>query len=333
LLYEIRSLKHIDAESTEEAIFWLKEYGCRARMIAGGTDLLGLIKDRVEAPEVLINIKLIPEMKRMVGDEERGLRIGAAIPLSEIERSDLVRTKYPILAAAARQVGTTQIRNMGTIGGNILQRPQCMYFRNPDFACHKKGKSRCYAIAGEHRDYYSILEYGKCVMAHPSDMAPALIALTAKAIIAGSNGEREIALEDLFLGPNDVRETSLRTDEILLGFRVPDPGSRNLQTFLKQRIRRSFDFALVNVAVAARIEEQICREIRIVMGGVAPFPYLKANVSELIEGKRLTGDIALKAAEALVAPARPLPMNRYKVDVAKNMVVRALASLSKEAGP
>lgn len=164
-------------------------------------------------------------------------------------------------------------------------------------------------------------------MAHPSDMAPALIALKAKAVIAGWDGERQAPLEDLFLGPDHARETALQPDELLLGFQVPNPEGQTFQSFLKHRIRRSFDFALASVAVVALITEQICRDIRIVLGGVAPFPYLNSHASDFIRGKRLTREIVWQAAEASVAGARPLPMNRYKIEVVKALVERALTSI------
>jgi xanthine dehydrogenase YagS FAD-binding subunit len=329
LLYEIPALKHIDPQTTAEAVFWLQEYGPRARISAGGTDLLGLLKDRIEAAEVLINVKDIAEMKRLAFQEKKGFRIGAAVTLNQLESSDIIRTKFPILAAAARQVGTTQIRNMGTIGGNILQRPQCVYFRNPDFPCRKKGQTRCYAAAGEHRDHCAVLEYGKCVIAHPSDMAPALIALNASAVIAGKDGMREVPLEDFFLGGNYARETVLGFDELLLGFTVPD-GVRGSQIFLKSRIRHSFDFALVSVAVAAQVKDGICHDLRIVLGGVAPFPYLDRYVSEMIRGKKIDRDIALQAGQESLKKARPLPGNGYKVEAAKNLVARAVLSISED---
>ncbi len=329
MLYEIPALKHIDAQNAEEAIFWLNEYGPKSKVLAGGTDLLGLMKDRLEDAEVLINVKPISGMTGIDYDEKQGLKIGAAVTLNRLESSDIIRTKFPALAAAAGQVGTTQIRNMGTVGGNILQRPQCMYFRNPDFLCRKKGNPRCYAAGGEHRDHYAILEYGKCVMAHPSDMAPALIALKARAVIAGRNGEREVPLEDFFLGADHERETVLKTGELLLGFTMPDEGLS--QVFLKSRIRHSFDFALVSAAVAVKMEEGICRDVRIVLGGVAPFPYLDGGASEIIRGKKIGPELASQAAEACLKKARPLPRNGYKVDAARNLIERALQSMTSDS--
>src|SRR4030042_5996476 len=218
MLLELPTFKHMNPVSIKEGVFRLHKYGKKAKVIAGGTDLLGLMKDRVEGPElkmpeVLINIKSIPEMNFITYDKEQGLRIGATVTLNRLQASDTVKEKYNILSQAVRQVGTTQLRNMGTIGGNLCQRPRCMYFRHPHFICYKKGGTKCDAMLGEHRDYHSIFGNGKCVMAHPSDMAPALIALNARVIIASPEGEKKIPLQDFFLGPNHFAEVVLKPDE------------------------------------------------------------------------------------------------------------------------
>ena len=178
MLLDLPPFEHIDATTTEDAVSSLRKMGKKARVIAGGSDLLGLMKDRVkgpemEIPEALVNIKTIPEIRRITLDREGDVRIGAAVPLNDLGNDALLQAEYPILPQAARQVGTAQIRNVGTLGGNLCQRPRCMYFRHPLFLCFKKGGNRCFAVTGEHRDYHSIIRYGRCVMAHPSDMAPA----------------------------------------------------------------------------------------------------------------------------------------------------------------
>jgi xanthine dehydrogenase YagS FAD-binding subunit len=332
MLFELPSFEHVDAMEVKEAVSYLCEYGEKARVVAGGTDLLSLMKDRIEGPELktpelLINIKTIPEINRITYSEEKGLRIGAAVTLNHIATSGVIKQRFNILSQAARQVGTTQIRNMGTIGGNICQRSRCLYFRHPHFICFKKGGSKCYAATGEHRYYHSILENGKCVMAHPSDMAPALIALKAEALISSPEGEKKLPLEDFFLGPNNFTETVLKADEFLTEIHVPTQNDITHQLFLKQRIRHSADFALSSVATAARISDGICEDIRIVLGGIAPHPYLASLASEVVKGRRLNESLISQAAEASVEGAKPLPMNGYKVDLTKAMVRRALTSI------
>jgi xanthine dehydrogenase YagS FAD-binding subunit len=329
MFMELSEVKHVDAKDSQKAVYWLKEYGDRARIIAGATDLLSLMKDRIEGPglktpEVLVNIKTIPGMNEIGYDKSGRLRIGAGVTLDRIETSQIIGEKFPILSQAASQVGTLQLRNMGTLGGNICQRPRCMYFRHPHFICRKKGGKMCFAITGEHRDYYAIINNGKCVTAHPSDMAPALVALNAKVVIAGSDGKREIPLQELFLGPNEVNETILQPDEILTEFLVPNRKEKLYQFFLKQRIRRSFDFALTSVAAVAQIDQEVCTEIRMVLGGVAPFPYVALEAEQVLKGKKFSDELISMAADASVKEARPLPMNNYKKDLTRVSVIQVL---------
>lgn len=334
MLYELPAFEHADAESIQEAVSWLGKWGNDARVIAGGTDLLGLMKDGLEGPQlktpqVLINVKRIAEMKRIDHDDEFGLRIGAAVKLNQLGASDIIPKRFNILSQAARQIGTTQIRNMGTVGGNLCQRPRCMYFRHPDFLCYKKGGRTCYAVSGEHRYDHSVTKYGKCVVAHPSDMAPALIALNASAIIATSNGERKVPLQDFFLAQNDYTETVLKPGELLVEVRVPNVSSKTNQLFLKHRVRHASDFALVSVAMVAEMSEGIVQDIRIVMGGIAPFPYVADRIEEMINGKGLDAKLISRVVEASMDGARPLPQNGYKIDLAKALVKRALESIRK----
>jgi len=332
MLFELPSFEHVDARDMKEVAFWLQKYGGKAKVIAGATDLLCLMKDRVEGPEckipeVLVNIKRIPDMTRITYDEGTGLRIGSGVTLNRLVTSDVIEKRFKILSQAALQVGTTQIRNMGTLGGNLCQRPRCLYFRQAHFLCFKKGGTKCYAALGEHRYYHSILKNGRCVMAHPSDLAPALIALKAKVMIMSPNGERKVPLQDFFLGPNYYTETVLKTDEYLTEIHIPIQNERTHQVFLKERIRHSADFALSSVAAVARISGGICEDIRIVLGGIAPFPYIASVAEEVIRGKKVDEGLISQAAGASVEGAKPLPMNRYKVDLTKVLVRRALTSM------
>ena len=335
MLYELPAVEHFDVKTVQEALSGLRQYGDKARVIAGGTDLLGLMKDRIQGPqmkipEVLINIKAIPELHQVTYDPNAGLRIGAAVTLSQLEYSEVINKKFSVLSQAARQVGTTQLRNMGTIGGNICQRPRCLYFRHPHFPCYKKGGDKCYAAAGEHRHYHSILKHGKCVMACPADMASALVALEGQALINRGEGEKTLPLREFFLGPNSFTETALKSDEILAQLLVPDQKWTH-QVFLKHRIRHSSDFSLASVAMVARISDGTCMEIRIVLGGVAPFPYIAFKAEEVIRGKEPSDQVISQAAEASVEEARPLPMNRYKIDLTRALVRRVLTSIQCSA--
>ena len=332
MLYEMPAIQHVSARTIEEAVSFLSQNGGRTQVVAGGTDLLGLMKDRVKGPsldipQVLVNIRAIPELQQ-IKEEADGITIGAAVPLSRLETSILAE-KFPILLQAAGQVGTTQIRNMGTIAGNICQRPRCLYFRHPDFICFKKGGKSCFASGGEHRYYHAILQYGKCLMAHPSDLAPALLALRAEAILAGPEGERTVPLKDFFSDGNHLRETILKSGEMITRFRLPYSQAR--QIFLKNRIRHTSDFALASVAAAVRFSEKRCEDVSIVLGGVAPSPYIASTAEKVLRGKPIGKDLIGAAAEAALRDTRPLPYNGYKVDLAKTLVERALWALGTEA--
>lgn len=335
MLLELPTFDHVDARTVEETVFWLSKYGERGKVVAGGTDLFGLMKDRIEGPEfkipgVLINIKTIPDVKRITYEDQEGLRIGAAVTLNGLITSDIIKEKFPVLLQAARQVGTTQIRYMGTIGGNLCQRPRCLYFRHPHFLCHKKGGDKCYAVRGEHRYYHSILKNGKCVMAHPSDIAPALAALDGRVIVSGSKGEKEILILDFFQGPDDFAETILKSDELITQIKVPNQKGKTHQCFLKSRIRHSADFALSSIAAVAQVLGGVCEEIRIVLGGVAPFPYRAFMAEEVVKGKTVNEGLISQAAEASVEGVRPLRMNGYKIDLTKALVKQALTSIYHE---
>ena len=333
MLMEMPDIEHVNATDFKEALYWLDKYGERARVVAGAT---GLMKDRIQGPElkipeVLVNIKSIPEMDHISYDENQGLRIGASVTLDRIVESQVIKGKFGILSQAAGGVGSTQLRNMGTIGGNVCQRPRCAYFRHSHFICRKKGGDKCYAIPGEHREYYSIMKYGKCIMAHPSDMAPALVSLNVKAIVIGPDGAKEVAVKDLFIGPNNTMETVLEPNELLLEFVVPEPEMPSFQCFIKHRVRRSFDFALSSVAAVSRIEKGFCKDLTIVLGGIAPFPYLAEEASRELIGKDFCDELISKVAEVSVKDAHPLPMNGYKVGLTKAIVRRALKTLWRES--
>jgi xanthine dehydrogenase YagS FAD-binding subunit len=332
VLFELQSFEHVEAREGKEVASLLQKSGGRATVVAGATDLLSLMKDRIEGPkckipEILISIKRIPEMARITYGEKTGLRIGAGVILSRLVTSDVIQREFKILSQAAMEIGTTQIRNMGTLGGNLCQRPRCLYFRHHDFLCFKKGGNKCYAMAGEHRFYHSVLGHGKCVMAHPSDLAPVLIALNAEAVLMNPNGKREVPLQEFFLGPNHYAETILNPDECLAEIVIPIQNGRAHQVFLKQRIRHAADFALSSVATVAKISGRVCEDIRIVLGGVAPFPYVALMAEETIRGKKLDEGLVSQAAEASVIEAKPLRMNGYKVDLTKTLVKRALDSI------
>lgn len=331
MLAELPPLAHVDATSVDEAVHWLGKYGDRAAVIAGGTDLLGLMKDRITGPkmpqpEVLVNIKAIPELAGVTTQPNGDLRIGAAVTLQDLEQCPPVVALYPILAEATASVATSQIRATGTVGGNLCQRPWCWYFRHPQFVCYKRGGRQCYAIPGENSTYFSVLARGICVMSHPSDLAPALMALCARIGVAGPAGRREIPIDDFFQGPRSVPETKLEPGEIITWIDVPAPTPLSRTAFIKHRIRNTWDFALSEVAVALTVKGGFCEDARIILGGVAPYPYRVIDAERVLIGQVPDEASIAEAADIAVKRAKGLTMNGYKIGLTKALVRRALTA-------
>lgn len=331
MLYELPPIEYVKASTVSEATRYLLQYGPRAKVLGGGTDLLGLMKDRVVGPkmplpEVLIDIKGIQGMDIIEYKKGKGLRIGAAATLRSIETSNVVLESFPILAQASNSVATMQIRNMGTLGGNLCQRPWCWYFRLSNFDCYKKGGKQCYAITGNNKYYFSVLGLGICVMAHPSDTAPALIALGASVKIESTRGSRTMPLTEFFNGPRETFETVLNDDEILTEVFVPDQPKGTFGTYLKERLRGTWDFALSSVAVVTRVNDGICHNASIILGGVAPIPWRADAAEKALRGNPIGDDTAEKAANTAMEGARPLSLNRYKIPMTKALVKRAVIS-------
>lgn len=320
----MKSFRHINVSSIQEAASLLTKYGSKANLIAGGSDLLHLMKERIITPEFLINIKTIPETG-YIREEAQGLRIGALATLRDIETNPVIKQKFPIIAQVAAEAASPQIRNMGTIGGNLCQRPWCWYFRGPLFQCLRKGGSTCFAASGENK-YHAIIDGGPCYMVHPSDMAIALIALEGKVKLAGNKGEKDIPLEEFFIGPkqNLLKENVLEPDEMVTEIQIPKPFSNGKGIYLKERERRSWDHATVGIAAIIAMEDGICSHARIVLSGVAPIPFRATASEEMLKGKKIDESICLKAAEAGVSSAQPLNHNAYKIRLAKALIKRAV---------
>jgi xanthine dehydrogenase YagS FAD-binding subunit len=321
----MKPFKHHNAYSIEEALTLLRDYEGRARLIAGGTDLIGILKGDIllDYPEALINIKTIPDLDG-IKEDGKGLKIGALTRLSHIVRSPVIEDKYGLLEEAARSVGTPEIRNMGTIGGNLCQDTRCWYYRYPNqmggrIVCYRKGEGPCYAIKGDNR-YHAIMEGKGCFAVCPSDIALALTALDAELMIASTGGERVVPITDFYQTLGHV----LKPDEILTKILVPKPPDNATQTFLKYRLRESVDFAIVSVASVISLEGGICRDASIALGAVAPVPIKAIEAEQIIKGKPLDAKTAEEAAEAAVANAKPLSMNAYKIEVTKILLQRAI---------
>ncbi|HWF89952.1 MAG TPA: xanthine dehydrogenase family protein subunit M [Pyrinomonadaceae bacterium] len=296
------------------------------RPIAGGQDLLTTMKDYTSRPVRVVNLKNIRGLNQITMNA-RGLTIGALVTLSELEEHAGVRKSFPGLAEAAHSIATPQIRNLGTVGGNLCQRPRCWYFRLEEVNCLKKGGSECYAAQGENK-YNAIIGGGPSYIVHPSDLAPMLLALGASVNVVGTGGRRVIPLDKFFTLPSEGnirRENVLKNDDIITEIVVPASPIAARSTYLKFKERESLDFALASAAVAVQTNGKTVRDARIVLGGVAPIPWRVPAAEKFVIGKSLTPDVLAQAAKIALADARPLEKNAYKVPLAQTLVRRALA--------
>src|SRR5436309_1306767 len=312
-----------------EAVGLLDQLGGAGKVLAGGSDIVGgIMKDWVTGkgmplPSALVDITTIPELSG-IKNAASGITIGAATTLTDIVESADVQQTIPLLSEAAKTIASPLIRNFGTLGGNINQRPRCWFFRGEDFNCYKKGGDFCYAVTGDNR-YHAIIGGELCYIVHPSDTATALLALNASAKIAGAGGERTVAFDDYFTGPREdvLRENVLKKDEFMTHVEIPNPASGTKMAWNKLKDRQVYDFALTSVAVAFTMDGNNWKDGRITLGGVSPVPYRAKVVEDALKGKDIKNSIK-QAVATIRTVARPMSMNAYKVDIAQNMVERTI---------
>jgi len=325
----MRAFELYDATTVEGAVELLRKNSDRAvKVVGGGSDLIGgMMKDWVHGkglpfPDVLIDLTTIKDLTSIsVGDTTS---IGAAVTLSDVTDSKGLQDKFPLLVAAAQSVASPLIRNFGTLGGNVNQRPRCWFFRGEDFNCYKKGGDFCYAVTGDNR-YHAIIGGELCYIVHPSDTATALLALNAKAKIAGVGGSRDVAFDSYFIGPREdvLRENVLKKDEFMTHVEIPNPASGTKMAWNKLKDRQVYDFALTSVAVAFTVDGNNWKDGRITLGGVSPVPYRAKVVEDALKGKDIKGNIKQAAAQIRTV-ARPMSLNAYKVDVAAGLIERTV---------
>jgi xanthine dehydrogenase YagS FAD-binding subunit len=322
----INNFAYVKAGSLSEAVKALSTEG--SKLHAGGTDLVGCLRDGIIQVEKVVSISNLKSLRKISTGSGGGLEIGALTPLADIAVSDTVIEKYPVLAQAAEAVGSPQIRQQGTLGGNLCQRPRCWYFRS-DLQCRKKGGDTCYAMGGENQ-YHAIFGGGPCFFVHPSDTAVALTALGAELTIAGSSGNRTVKIEDFFISPRKTleKENILLSNEIVTAIRVPPPSAGARSSYRKIRARAAWDFALVSVAAVLQFENDTVRSARIALGGVAAYPWRIEKAEKMVEGRKLDAGIAAQAAEAAVDGALPLRDNGYKLEIVKGAVEESLLALA-----
>jgi xanthine dehydrogenase YagS FAD-binding subunit len=321
----MRAFEYVKPATVADAVRELGRSWADAKILAGGIDLLGELKEGIIAPQRIVNIKGISGLRYIRFSEKEGLRLGALVTLEEIETHQVIRQRYTALAEAAHSVGTPQIRNVGTIGGNLCQRPRCWYYRDEHTKCLKKGGPICFAYNGENK-YHAILGGGPCYIVHPSDCAPALIAFRASVTVVSPRGQRTVPLEEFFVLPSRRldHETILEPDEIVTEIQVPAPAPNTRSTYLKFKERDSHDFAIVGAAVVMRLRGKVCEDVRIVLSGVAPIPWRSPEAEAVLKGKAITPELAEQAGKAAVAKAQPLSQNAYKVPLTQAIVKQAV---------
>jgi xanthine dehydrogenase YagS FAD-binding subunit len=304
--------------------------GSHAMIAGGGSDLLGMVKDRIVAPDVLIHLRAIKGLDQITAAGGT-VNIGGLITLDALSRHPLILRDYAVLAEAAGSVATPQIRNAGTLAGNVCQRPWCWYFRN-GFPCFKAGGNTCFSITGENQ-FHAIFGGGPSFIVHPSDTAPALVALDAKFHVVGPKGERTIPAAEFFVLPkqNAARENALGDDEVLASIELPAarPGTRS--NYHKVLDREAWTHAVVSAAIVLEMDRDVCRSARVVLGGVAPIPWRVPEAERVLTGQRVTPELAARAAATAVAGATPLAKNAYKVPLTREIVQRTLLGLATRA--
>jgi len=321
----MRHFDHLDVTTVEAACAALAKFDGRARLNAGGTDLLSLLKGDVATPypEILINIKPVTGLSDI--REENGLlKIGALARLDALASSPLLNEKYGVLARAAKSVAGPQIRNVATLGGNLCQEIRCWYYRYPrsiggPITCLRKGSGPCLAVKGDNR-YHAIMGAKKCFAVCPSDTAVALAALDGRLRITGPEGDRMVSATDFYHSTGNA----LGPHELVREIEVPESTAARRHAFIKFTLRKPIDFAIVSVASVLTVDDGQCTEARIVLGAVGPGPLRASAAEEILKGSPVTRETAAAAAEAAVSGARPLSKNAYKIEIVKTLVEQAI---------
>jgi len=316
--------------STADALSLLDRYGSDAWVFAGGLDSFDWLKDRIKRPRYVVDLGAVGELKG-IRERDGGLEIGAMTTLSDVVRYKVVRERYAILTEAAESAASPQIRNQGTIGGNVSQDTRCWYYRS-GWSCYRAGGNICYADTPEsiNREH-AILGADRCVAVNPSDTAPALIALGASMVVRSARGERVVDAEDYFIGPGTdiTRMNVLRPGELLTAIRLPGDWAGSKFYFEKVRDRQVWDFALVSVASAMVTSGETIQNMRLVVNGVAARPLRLVAVEQFVKGKPRNEATAAAAGEMAIEGAQPLRFNAYKVPLMRNLVKRAIRGVEE----
>jgi len=318
----MKNFEWTSASSVEEAI---KLTVKGAAIKAGGVDCLDLMKEHLFEPTRLVDINSIKDLDYIKDDPKDGAKIGPLVTIAKLAEDPVISKRYPLLAEASLRIATPQIRNMATLGGNLLQRPRCWYFRNELTFCRKKGGEKCYAQEGENQ-YHAIFGNGLCAIVHPSGTATALVAYGAKLEITSSQGKREIDLEKFFQPPSvDLhRENILQPGEVVTEIRIPAPPDNAKSHYIKQGEKESFDWPICEIACVIEKDGDTCKRASIVLGAASPVPYRAIETEKMLKGQKIDATLARNAAKATLKNATPLALNQYKVPLFENLMTRAI---------
>ena len=311
--------------STDDAVALLDRHGAEAWVLAGGLDSFDWLKDRVKRPKVVVDLGGIDALKQIRASGD-GLEIGAMARLIEVIRHPAVRAQYSLLAEAALAAASPQIRNQGTIGGNVAQDTRCWYYRD-GWTCYRAGGNICYASAPEAMNReHCILGASRCVAVNISDTAPALVALEAQMVVRRGGAERVVAAEDFFIGPaiDITRMTILEAGDLLTAIRLPSTWAGARFYFEKVRDRGTWDFPMANVASAMVARAGVIEQVRMVVNGVAPYPVRLTAVGAAVRGQSVSEATAERAGQVAIQGVQPLTQNGFKVTLLKNLVKRAI---------
>jgi xanthine dehydrogenase YagS FAD-binding subunit len=292
---------------------------------ASGTDLLDLIKEGILQPERLIDLREIPGLDKITYDDREGLRFGPLVTIADLEKSPLIREKYPALYRAAVHAATPQIRHMATMGGNLMQRPRCWYFRSRDHHCRKKGGTTCFAQIGKNQ-YHGIFNTSICPAVQPSSLATALVAYDGRVELTGPEEKRVLPLSEFFTPSEEdvTRENAARSREIITNIMLPPVKAGTRASYHKHGQRESYDWSMGDVAVVLEMNGKRCRDARIVFGAASSVPLRREKAEAALTGQPINAKTAAAAADASVDDATPLKYNAYKVPLFKNLVKRAV---------
>ncbi len=323
----MQTFKYVQPKSLSDAAGISEKEKDAAVLFAGGTDVLGLIKNDIISPSEVINLKSIPGLDKIEYPNGAGLKIGALTTISEIAEHPDIMKNFTVLAEAVKEVGSPQLRNVGTIGGNICQRPRCWYFRE-EFDCIRKGGDICYAIGGENK-YHCVVGGGPCYIVHPSDIAVALVALNAEFTITNGNNFTKVPADKFFVlpGQNSLQENILKPGEILTEIFIPELSSVAGSRYIKFTERNVWDFAIVSVAAVVNKNGNKINSAKIVFGGVAPVPWIDEDLNSMLSGMELSDKSIEAAASNTLMDAEPMEKNEYKIPLARNLVKKILKDL------